>query len=102
MAVVIHSGAEPSKDMSESSAREATVKALQRSHRFKTIFNRLGLSSKVRRIATEALIAIAAKSGTGSSNCLMVEESTAKSITEATNAITFTDEDMEVQYPDHR
>uniref|UniRef100_A0A2N9FTQ8 Integrase catalytic domain-containing protein n=1 Tax=Fagus sylvatica TaxID=28930 RepID=A0A2N9FTQ8_FAGSY len=49
--------------------------------------------------ATEALITIAAESG---ATCFTAEAHASRAFLETTNAITFTDEDMEVQYPDHR
>ena len=48
---------------------------------------------------TEAIIAIAAESGT---HCFTAETHASRAFLETTNAITFIDEDMEVQYPDHR
>ena len=44
---------------------------------------------------------IAAKSGSKSYSYLLIAESTTKSMLEVANAITFTDKDIEVQYPDH-
>jgi hypothetical protein len=44
-------------------------------------------------------MAIAAESG---AYCFTVETHASRTFLETTNAITFTDEDMEVQYPDHR
>uniref|UniRef100_A0A2N9IR83 Integrase catalytic domain-containing protein n=1 Tax=Fagus sylvatica TaxID=28930 RepID=A0A2N9IR83_FAGSY len=62
-----------------SSLIPAAVRTLQKSPKFKSLFNQLGFGPEARNAATEALITIA-----------------------TTNAINFTDEDMEVQYPDHR
>uniref|UniRef100_A0A2N9GLF3 Integrase catalytic domain-containing protein n=1 Tax=Fagus sylvatica TaxID=28930 RepID=A0A2N9GLF3_FAGSY len=56
-------------------------------------------SSLARNAATEALITIAAESG---ATCFTAEAHASRAFLETTNAITFTDEDMEVQYPDHR
>ena len=44
----------------------------------------------------------AAKPRSESSSCLLAEENTPKSTTEATNAMIFMDKYMEVQYSDHR
>jgi hypothetical protein len=44
-------------------------------------------------------MAIAADSG---AHCFTAETHASRAFLETTNAITFTDEDMEVQYPDHR
>ena len=58
----------------------------------------MGLKEESRRTATEALISIAASSGT---HYLTAEGQASRAFLEATNVITFTDEDMEVQHPDH-
>jgi hypothetical protein len=47
----------------------------------------------------KALITITAESG---ATCFTVEAHTSRAFLETTNAITFTDEDMKVQHPDHR
>uniref|UniRef100_A0A2N9FRR4 Integrase catalytic domain-containing protein n=1 Tax=Fagus sylvatica TaxID=28930 RepID=A0A2N9FRR4_FAGSY len=54
---------------------------------------------EARNAATEAIIAIAADSG---ATCFTAEAHASRAFLETTNAVTFTDEDMEVQYPDHR
>uniref|UniRef100_A0A2N9GF52 RNA-directed DNA polymerase n=1 Tax=Fagus sylvatica TaxID=28930 RepID=A0A2N9GF52_FAGSY len=58
-----------------------------------------GLNPEARTAATEAIMAIAADSG---AHCFTAETHASRAFLETTNAITFTDEDMEVQYPDHR
>jgi hypothetical protein len=63
------------------------------------LFNQLGFAPEARNAATEALITIATESG---ATCFTAEAHTSHAFLETTNAITFTDEDMEVQYPDHR
>ena len=75
-----------------------TIKTLQKNPKFKSLFNQLGFRPEARRIAIESLMSIA--------TVLVVECFTTKShvnraFLETTNAITFTDEDMEVEYPDH-
>uniref|UniRef100_A0A2N9JAT3 Retrotransposon gag domain-containing protein n=1 Tax=Fagus sylvatica TaxID=28930 RepID=A0A2N9JAT3_FAGSY len=52
-----------------------------------------------RKAAIEAIVNIAAGSG---SQCYTAEAHASQAFLETTNAVTFTDEDMEVQYPDHR
>jgi len=47
---------------------------------------------------TEALVFIAANSET---HCLIAKAHASRAFPEATNAITFTDEDMEVQHLNH-
>ena len=74
------------------------ISALQRSPTFRTLFNQLELKKESRRSATEALVSIAANSGT---HCLTAEAHANSAFLETTNVITFTDEDMEVQQPDH-
>ena len=90
---MIHAG-NIEKDMSNS--RElppTTVSALQRSPAFHTLFNQLGFNEKARKVATEALVSIAFDFGT---HCLIVEAHASRAFLETTNAITFTEEDMEV------
>uniref|UniRef100_A0A2N9H380 Integrase catalytic domain-containing protein n=1 Tax=Fagus sylvatica TaxID=28930 RepID=A0A2N9H380_FAGSY len=60
---------------------------------------KLGLNPEARTAATEAIMAIAADSG---AHCFTAETHASRAFLETTNAVTFTDEDMEVQYPDHR
>ena len=50
-------------------------------------------------MATESLISIAIDSGI---ECFTAESHASRAYLETTNAITFTDEDMEVEHPDHR
>uniref|UniRef100_A0A2N9GRN7 RNA-directed DNA polymerase n=1 Tax=Fagus sylvatica TaxID=28930 RepID=A0A2N9GRN7_FAGSY len=82
-----------------SSLMPAAVRTLQKSPKFKSLFNQLGFGPEARNAATEALITIAAESG---ATCFTAEAHASRAFLETTNAITFTDEDMEVQYPDHR
>ena len=76
----------------------AAISALQRSPTFRTLFNQLGLKEESKRAATEALVSIVAGSGT---HCLIAEAHASQAFLETTNAITFTNENMEVQHPDH-
>uniref|UniRef100_A0A2N9IRS3 RNA-directed DNA polymerase n=1 Tax=Fagus sylvatica TaxID=28930 RepID=A0A2N9IRS3_FAGSY len=103
VSVVIHGNvsdmeAEESAVVS-SSLVPAAVRTLQKSPKFKSLFNQLGFGPEARNAATEALITIAAESG---ATCFTAEAHASRAFLETTNAITFTDEDMEVQYPDHR
>jgi hypothetical protein len=82
-----------------SSLVSAAVRTLQKSPKFKSLFNQLGFEPKARNATTEALITIVAESG---ATCFTAEAHASRAFLETTNAITFTDEDMEVQYPDHR
>ena len=70
------------------------VRTLQKSPKFKSLFNQLGYGPKARNAAIEALITIAAESG---ATCFMAKAHANHAFLEIMNAITFTDEDMEVQ-----
>ena len=59
----------------------------------------MGLGPEARNAATKALLAIAAES---CATCFTVEAHASRAFLEITNVITFTYEDMEVQYPDHK
>ena len=59
----------------------------------------MGFGSEARRVATESLMSIAADLGM---ECFTAESHTSQAYLETTNAITFTNEDMEVEHPDHR
>ena len=77
----------------------ATVRTLQKSPKYKSLFNQLGFGPEARNAATEALITIAAES---EATYITAEAHANRAFLETTNAITFTDEDMEVPYLDHR
>ena len=55
--------------------------------------------SEARKIATKSLMSIATNSGV---EYFIAESHVSRAYLETTNAITFTDEDMEVEHPDHR
>uniref|UniRef100_A0A2N9G420 Integrase catalytic domain-containing protein n=1 Tax=Fagus sylvatica TaxID=28930 RepID=A0A2N9G420_FAGSY len=97
VSVVIHGNASD-VDMDESAAASiamtpTAIKTLQRNPRFRSLFNQLGLNPEARTAATEAIMAIAADSG---AHCFTAETHASRAFLETTNAITFTDEDMEV------
>ena len=77
----------------------AAVRTLQKSPKFKSMFNQLELGPKARNAAIEAIIAIVANSWT---TCFTAKAHASHTFLETTNAATFTDEDMEVLYPDHQ
>ena len=58
----------------------------------------MGFGPKARRVATKSLMGIAADSGM---ECFTAESHASQVYLETTNAITFTDEDKEVEHPDH-
>uniref|UniRef100_A0A2N9GDJ2 Integrase catalytic domain-containing protein n=1 Tax=Fagus sylvatica TaxID=28930 RepID=A0A2N9GDJ2_FAGSY len=72
---VVIQGSTSDMEVDESAAADATltpaaVRTLQKSPKFKSLFNQLGLGSEARNAATEAIIAIAADSG---ATCFTVE-----------------------------
>ena len=103
VSVVIHGNASD-VEMDESAAASiamtpTAIKALQRNPRFRSLFNQLGLNPKAHTTTTEAIMAIAADSR---AHYFTAETHASRAFLETTNAITYTDEDMEVQYLDHR
>jgi hypothetical protein len=103
VSVVIH-GSASDVNMDEPAAAStamtpAAIKTLQRNPKFLSLFNQLGLNPEARIAATEAIMDIAAKSD---AHCFTAKTHASRAFLETTNAITFIDEDMEVQYPDHR
>ena len=62
------------------------------------LFNQLGFGPEERRVATESLMSIAADSRM---ECFTAESHANRAYLETTNAITFIDEDKEVEHPDH-
>jgi hypothetical protein len=101
ISIVIHAGIEDADEELEDSlsTNPAAIKTLQRSPKFRSLFNQLGLGPDARKASTEAIVNIAAGSG---SQCYIAEAHASRAFLETTNAVIFTDEDMEVQYPDHR
>ena len=83
----------------EGSFHLSIVKTLQKNPKFRSLFNQLGFGPEVRRVATKSLMSITADSGMG---CFIVESHGSRVYLETTNAITFIDENMEVEHPDHR
>ena len=95
---MIHAG-NIEEDMSNSKELPpTTISALQRSPAFHTLFNQLGFNEEARKAATEALVSITSNSAI---YCLTIEAHASRVFLETTNAITFTDEDMDVQHLDH-
>jgi len=98
VAIVIHGNLiDAETEKSEGSFHPNTIRTLQKNPKFKSLFYQLGFGPEARRIATESLIA--ADSGV---ECFTAKSHTSQAFLETTNAITFTDEDMKVEYMDHR
>ena len=92
--------ADPGEDKEENPALPTTASTtLQRSSKFKNLFNQLGLTGKERKIATEAMGGNA--SGTGV-ECLSTKIPNDRAVLQESTEITFSNEDMKVGYPDHR
>ena len=97
-AIVIY--ADPKEDKEERPALPATaITTLQKSSRFKSLFDQLELIVNKQRIATEALVSIALRAGV---ECLSAEARANKAFLQDTNEIIFSDENIEVGYSDHR
>ena len=62
VAIVIHGNSVEAEE-SEGSFHPNIVKTLQKNPKFISLFNQLGFGPKVRRMATESLLGIAADSG---------------------------------------
>ncbi|KAI5338174.1 hypothetical protein L3X38_017445 [Prunus dulcis] len=69
---------------------------LQRNPKFRSLFNQLGFGPQARKAVVVALMNISAKSNL---NCFTSQPQ--RSFLENDNTIAFTDEDIEVPYPDH-
>lgn len=98
VAVVIHGNSVEAEEF-EGSFHPSTVRTLQKNPKFRLLFNQLGFGPKVRRVATKSLMSTVADSGM---ECFTAESHASQAFLEITNAITFTDEIMEVEHPDHR
>ena len=75
------------------------ITTLQKSSRFKNLFDQLGLTVNEQMIAIEALVSIASGARI---ECLTAEATDDKALLQEANEITFSDEDREVGYSDHR
>ena len=62
------------------------------------MFDQLGLTTKERKIATEALVSIASRAGV---ECLSAEIPDDRAFLQESTKITFSNENMEVGYLDH-
>ena len=94
VAIVIHRNPTEAREF-EGSFHPSTVRILQKNPKFRLLFNQLGFGPKVRRVATESLMSIAADSGM---ECFTTESHASRAFLETTCAITFTDEDMEIEH----
>ena len=97
--MVIHAGNEEKDPMISATLTPAAIKTLQRSPAFRLLFNQLGLTSEARTTVTKTIVGIASSFG---SHCFTAEAHASQAFLETTNSVTFTDEDMEVQYPNHK
>ena len=72
---------------------------LQRSSWFKNLFDQLELTANKRRMATKALVSLTLRAWV---KCLTSETKSNRTFLEDTYEITFSDEDIEVRYSDHK
>ena len=98
VAVVIH-GNSAKVEEPEGSFHPSTIRTLQKNLKFRSLFNQLGFGPKVRKMAIESLMSIATDSRV---ECFTAESHASRAYLETTNAITFTDEDIEVEHLDYR
>ena len=77
----------------------AEITTSQKSSKFKNLFNQLGLMMKEQKIAIEALVCMASEAGI---ECLTAEVIDNRVLLQESSEITFSDEDMEMRYPDHK
>ena len=91
VSVVNHAETEDTDEELEDSlsTNPALIKTLQRSPKFWSLFNQLGLEPDARKATIEAIINIAVGSG---SQCYTAEAYASRAFLETTNAVTFTDE----------
>ena len=91
---------DPREDEEENLALPAAIiTTLQQSAKLKNLFDQLGLTTKERKIGTEALVSIASGAGV---ECLSAEILDDRALLQESTEITFSNEDMEVGHPDHR
>nr|XP_023906284.1 uncharacterized protein LOC112018007 [Quercus suber] len=91
---------DPGDDEGENPALPVVaITTLQQSSKFKNLFDQLGLTVKERKVATEAIVSIAFEAGV---ECLSAEVQDNRALLQELTEITFSDEDMEVRYSDHR
>ncbi|EXC28861.1 Retrovirus-related Pol polyprotein from transposon 17.6 [Morus notabilis] len=84
----------------EGNAQRSTIaRALHRSPKFQSLFDQLGYGPQARLMATEALMKILAEHRP---QCYVSEAQASRAFLESTNSVTFTNEDMEVAYADHK
>ena len=87
------------EDKGENPALPAVaITTLQRSSKFKNLFDQLGLIEKERKIATEALVSIASEAR---EECVSTKIPDDRALLQESTEITCSNEDMEVGYPDH-
>ena len=92
--------ADPGEDEEENPTLPvAAITTLQQSSKFKNLFDQLGLTAKERKIAIEELVSITSSAGV---ECLAAEIPDDRVLLQESTEITFSDEDMEVGYLDHK
>ena len=99
VAMVIHGNlADAEAEESKWSFHPNTIRTLQKNPKFGSLFNQSGFGLEARRIATESFMSIATNPGM---ECFIAESHASRAFLEKNNTITFTNEDVEVEYLDH-
>lgn len=75
------------------------IMTLQKSPRFKNLFDHLKFTTNERRVAMEVLLNIASRMR---AECFAIETQANQAFLENNNMVTFTDEDTEVRHPEHK
>ena len=92
--------ANPGEDEKENpTLPAAAITTLQQSSKFKNLFNQLGLTAKERKIAMKALVSFTSGARV---ECLAAEIPDDRALLQESTKITFSDEDMEIGYPNHK
>ena len=77
----------------------AAITTLQKSSKFKNLFDQVGFTAKEQKIAIEALVSIASGAGIEYLTAEVIKD---KALLQESSEITFSNEDMEVGYSDHK
>lgn len=85
--------------LSIKSCTPTTVKTLQRSPRFRSLLDQLGLGAETRKMATRVCVSFVEES---SVQYFTIESQASCAYLEIINVISSTDDDMEVQYLDYK
>ena len=97
-AVVIYAGLGKDEEVNLA-LPSTTITTLQKSSKFKILFDQPGLTAKEWKIATKALVSIASRARI---ECLSAKVANDRTFLQKLSEITFNNQDMEVGYPYHK